>query len=136
MGFLSRLFGRKPVPPIRLAPPIPPFEDIVGMMYDKDLTGFVDSVVQVIYSADKTKRFVLLRSERGFYTFDYQEICVFDEEEWQYVCRGENPLPAMWESRTTQVGLYDSLENMRKDICTTPEYRCYFEEKEDLPEDE
>ena len=79
MNFFSRLFNKKKRDSV---PPIPPFSEIVEMMYDKSLSFSEDlQLVKVIYNEEKTKRFILLKSVNGYYKYTYEELCLFDEEE-------------------------------------------------------
>ena len=78
---------------------IPPINEIADALYDKQLSFTDYEVVEVIYSSDKTKRFIILKSTNGFYKYTYEEICVLDEDEWKYCCNYENAYPAFWETR-------------------------------------
>lgn len=78
---------------------IPPINEIVKTLYDKQLSFTDYEVVEVIYSSDKTKRFIILKSTNGFYKYTYEEICVLDEDEWKYCCNDDNAYPAFWETR-------------------------------------
>ena len=61
MNFFKRLFQKeKP----KKFPAMPPWVEIVKMMYDKSLDAFVDEVVRVVYSADNTMRYVVLKDEK------------------------------------------------------------------------
>ena len=64
MNFLTKLFKKKPVVEI---PPRPSWETVVEMMYDKHLDAFSDEVVKVIYSKDRSMRYVVLKDEKGFF---------------------------------------------------------------------
>lgn len=78
---------------------IPPIEEIVETLYNKQLSFTDYEIVKVIYSSDKTKRFIILKSSNGFYKYTYEEICVLDEDEWKYCCNDANAYPAFWETR-------------------------------------
>ena len=78
---------------------IPPREEIAETLYDKQLSFTDEKIVKVIYSSDKTKRFIILKSSKGFYKYTYEEICVLDETEWKYCCNYENAYPAFWETK-------------------------------------
>ena len=41
---------------------IPPINEIADALYDKQLSFTDEKIVKVIYSSDKTKRFVVLKS--------------------------------------------------------------------------
>ena len=68
--------------------PRPSWSETVSIMFDKQLC-YADEVVDVIYAPDKTKRFVLLKSDKGYFRFVYEELHPFTEEEWMYVSRGK-----------------------------------------------
>lgn len=76
---------------------IPPIEEIANALYDKQLSFTDEKIVKVIYSTDKTKRFIILKSTNGFYKYTYEEICVLDADEWKYCCNDDNAYPAFWE---------------------------------------
>lgn len=78
---------------------IPPIEEIVETLYNKQMSFTDEKIVKVIYSSDKTKRFIILKSTNGFYKYTYEEICVLDEDEWKYCCNDANAYPAFWETR-------------------------------------
>ncbi len=61
MNFFDRLFKRKSKVSI---PPMPSWETIVEIMYDKHLDVFSDEVVKVIYSKDSSMRFVVLKNKK------------------------------------------------------------------------
>ena len=76
-----------------------PIEEIAEALYDKQLSFTDYEIVKVIYSSDKTKRFIILKSLNAFYKYTYEEICVLDEDEWKYCCNDANAYPAFWETR-------------------------------------
>jgi hypothetical protein len=78
MKWLKSFFKKKTV-----APPIPPYDEIVKSLYDKEL-NYSDSlkICRVIYSNDKSKRFIILESNKGFFKYTYEEVCVLDELDW------------------------------------------------------
>ena len=77
-------------------PAVPAWETIVEMMYDQHLDVYTDKVIQVIYSKDKSKRYVILQDENGFLTYQLEAIYQYDPDEWQYIASNKNALPAMW----------------------------------------
>ena len=78
-------------------PPMHSWETVVEMMYDKYLDAFSDEVVKVIYSKDRWMRYVVLKDEKEFFTYQLEAIYQYDEDEWKYICSHDNVLPAMWE---------------------------------------
>ncbi len=98
------------------------------MMYDKGLSTFCDEIAEVIYNRDRTKRFVVLKSINGYYKYAYEELYAFDEEEWMYIGRQPDALPAMWMEPNSWQGtsLYFNYDETLKEIRVTPEYKTYF----------
>ena len=62
-------------------------------------------------------------------------ITSFTEEEWMYVSRSGDSLPAIWEPSGSRHGtsLYATLEDTWKELKLSPEYKMYFQQK-DYPE--
>ena len=80
MYFFKRLFQKKKPKEV---PAMPPRAEIVEMMYDKCLDAFADEVVSVVYSIDKTMRYVVLKDEKELVTYQLETIYQFDEDEWK-----------------------------------------------------
>ena len=85
-------------------PPMHSWETVVEMMYDKYLDAFSDEVVKVIYSKDRWMRYVVLKDEKEFFTYQLEAIYQYDEDEWKYICSHDNVLPAMWEPAISGMG--------------------------------
>ena len=126
MSFFKRLFQKeKP----KEVPAMPPRAEIVEMMYDKSLDAFAEEVVNVVYSLDKTMRYVVLKDEKGLFTYQLEAIYQFDEDEWKYICFHNDALPAMWEPFPGVAGksLFENEEELLKEMKEEPEYKQYFE---------
>ena len=79
MKWIKSLFKKKS-PTIA---PMPPYDEIVKSLYGKDLSySDATKIRKVIYSKDNSKRFIVLESNKGFFKYTYEEICVFDELDW------------------------------------------------------
>lgn len=97
MKLIKSLFKKKE-PTIA---PMPQYDEIVKSLYDKDLS-YPDTtkIRKVIYSKDNSKRFVVLESNKGFFKYTYEEICVFDELDWNshfgYI---DGIKPGWWEPK-------------------------------------
>ncbi len=111
----------------RSAPPIPPFEDIVKMMYDKDLpTSKKYKIVKVIYNKQNTKRFILLEGER-YYKYLYQELCLCNQNEWEYVYHHGVTCPAYWEPCSIlSNSFFHSREQAMAELQQEPIYKRFF----------
>lgn len=126
MNFFTRLFQKeKP----KEVPAMPPRAEIVEMMYDKYLDAFADEVVSVVYSIDKTMRYVVLKDKKGLFTYQLETIYQFDEDEWKYIRSHNDALPAMWEPFRGFVGnsFFENKEELLKEMKEEPEYKQYFE---------
>lgn len=123
---LSNLFHKNPAQ--NPLPTIPQWEEIVSMMFDKGLDSFCDEIAEVIYNREQTKRFVILKSANGYYKYAYEELYAFDEEEWMYIGRQPDALPAMWMEPNCWQGtsFYFNYDDTLKEIRVTPEYQTYF----------
>lgn len=101
--------------------------ELAEIMYNKGMS-FCDEVIDVLYSTDKLKRFVILRNDRGLYKYLYEVVEPFDEEEWKYIGNSEDALPAYWitTKEFDDISFYDSVEAVMKEIRVHPEYIEYF----------
>lgn len=128
MSLFSKIFSKRKNSAV--IPQIPPFSEIVVMMYDKSLSFSEDlQLVKVIYNEEKTKRFILLKSVNGYYKYTYEELCVFDEEEWMYICNQENAFPAWWapKDRSFAYSFFGTEEEALSMLMQEGEYRQYFD---------
>lgn len=125
MKFFQKLFQKKKAPQI---PPTPSWEAVVEMMHDKYLDVFSDEVVQVIYSKDRSMRYVVLKNEAGLLTYQLEAIYQYDEDEWKYIWSDNDALPAMWEPYKGIYGksLFKNTDDLLKELKSEPEYLLYF----------
>ena len=125
MNFFTKLFKKKSKEEIS---PMPSQETVVEMMYDKHLDAFSDEIVKVIYSKDRSMRYVVLKDEKDFFIYQLEAIYQYDEDEWKYICAHDNALPAMWEPFRGIVGksVFENIDELLKEIKTEPEYKQHF----------
>lgn len=125
MNVLEKIFRKKSR---RDVPVMPTWETIVAMMFDQHLDGYADEVVRVIYSKDKSKRYVILKDDNGFFTYQLEAIYQYDPEEWRYIASNKDALPAMWEPLhgITGKSIFENTEELLKEMSTEPEYQQYF----------
>ncbi len=99
------------------------------MMYNKHPDAFSDDVVKAIYSKDRSMRYVVLKDEKGFFTYQLEAIYQYDENEWKYICSHGNALPAMWEPFRGFVGksVFENIDELLKELKAEPEYKSYFQ---------
>ena len=125
MNFFSKLFKKKASAE---TPPMPAWETVVEMMHDQQLNFIANEVMEVIYSIDGTMRYVILKDERGFFTYHLEALRQFDEDEWIYFGSQDNALPAAWDSfgGIKRISLFDTIEALKKELQAEPEYNQYF----------
>jgi hypothetical protein len=125
MNFFVKLFKKKQKTAIT---PMPCWEAVIELLYDKHLDAFSDKVVEVIYSKDRSMRYVVLKENNGLLTYQLEAIYQFDEDDWRYICSNDNALPAMWEPFRGIVGksFFESMEELREEIENEPEFKQYF----------
>ena len=109
----------------RIVPPMPEWNEIVEMLYDKNL-DFLDSTVEkVIYSKDKSKRYVVLKSDKGFFTYRLEKIYQLDEEEWSYRCSFDLT-PAFWQDVDNgSKSIFSTLEDALNELKQEAEYKFF-----------
>ena len=107
---------------------MPPWETVIEIMYDKHLDAFSNEVAKVIYSKDRSMRYVILKMDNGLLTYQLEAIYQIDEDVWRYICSSDNALPAMWEPfrGIDSKSLFESMEELRKEMMNEPEYKQYF----------
>lgn len=125
MSIFNWMFRRKPQRDIL---PMPSWNIIIEMMYDKHLDAFADEVIDVMYSRDHSMRYVILKGDNDLLTYQLEAIYQFDEDEWKYICSHDHALPAMWEPfrGIVRKSFFESIEELRKEMESEPEYKQYF----------
>ena len=111
--------------------PLPSWPEIVEMMYNQPpfVSPYVDEIIKVVYSADREKRYIITRNRNyGFYQFQMEQLCAWDDEEWLYISHDPNALPAMWHSFGYSGGSFFGTEqDAWNELVSTPEYKEYFD---------
>lgn len=108
---------------------MPEWDKIVEIMYDKNLDSYADDIIKVIYSKDKSKRYLLTKNIDGLYKYSFETIIQYDIHEWQYMGSYENALPAMWVPTIddNHHSFFESEADALKELNTEPNFRRYFE---------
>ena len=126
MSLLDKLLPKKPAIVHR---EMPSWEEIVAHMQGKELSFFADTIVRVIDSKDHAKRVIILRSDHGYYKTVYEEIRVWDEDEWNYFYNDPDGYPAYWEPVDSSINtksFYGTEEDAIQAITESHEYKMYF----------
>ena len=104
---------------------MPEWNEIVEMLYDKNLDFLDLTVEKVIYSRDKAKRYVILKSDKGFFSYRLEEIYQLDDEEWSYRCSFDLT-PAFWqEVDNGSKSIFSTLEDALKELEQEAEYKFF-----------
>ena len=125
MTWFKQLFSKKsnkqPVPPI------PPMEEIIEHLYGEPPKLSDGEMIRVIYSIDRTKRFFIFKSAKGFYKYTYEEICVYDELDWEYFAFVENAYPGWWEPKGAEgYSFFGTAEEALTALKSESTYNLYF----------
>ena len=118
---LFRIFRKEKA----VVPKMPEWNEIVEMLYDKSLDCFDDEVVKVIYSNDKATRYIVLKSDKDFFTYRLEKIYQFDEEEWSYRCSFDLT-PAFWQDVDNgSKSIFSTLEDALNELKQEAEYKFF-----------
>lgn len=74
----------------------PSWEQVVEIMYDKQLEVYDEKTIKVIYSKDKSMRYVITQGEDKFIRYRLERLYSL-EEEGEYIADQKDALPAIWE---------------------------------------
>ena len=109
----------------RVVPEMPEWNEIVEMLYDTNLDFLDLTVEKVIYSRDKAKRYVILKSDKGFFSYRLEKIYQFDEEEWSYRCSFDLS-PAFWQDVDNgSKSIFSTLEDALNELKQESEYKFF-----------
>lgn len=109
-------------------PPLPTLTEAASVMSDRGLDFSPDEVIDVLYSGDRTKRFVILKASYGCFKYVYEELRLFDRDELAYFSDQPDAVPGYWALSGCFGGasFYADSESVLNEIRRTPEYRAYF----------
>lgn len=135
MGIFKKLLGsrgkkKKAVAPRRR---IPTWDEVVESMYGKAL-AYADEVVDVIYSADKSRRYVVLKSDVGYFTYISEHVCALDEDELNYF-PDDSELGYWLPENDGAKHIFDTYERAKSELQREPEYIRYFVSRDDIDDE-
>ena len=108
------------------------WNEIVELLYGKQLDYADRQIVDVIYSPDKARRYVITKDEMGFLRYGLEQIVLDDEDTLLYFPPSDEP-PAYWnpDFSDKSISIFDDIKSVMRDLKAQPEYKTYFEKKED-----
>lgn len=115
---------KKQKTPADTSPAIPSWEEAVRLMQGRQL-NYVDEVARVIPSRDLSRRFVLLRSDKGFCKVCYETLVPYDDEGSSFGTY-EHPAVYWLDEGIGPVSLYADEETALRELESNPEYIKYF----------
>jgi hypothetical protein len=83
---------------------------------------FCGQVEEVLYSRSGEQRFVVLKEERGYYTYVFQVLV--EAEDMAYF--HPEKIPALWQEKDIGKSVFASREEALKQLFFEPMYREYF----------
>ena len=107
------------------------WNEIVELMHDKELN--YNGIVDVLYSIDKAHRYVIVEDDDGYLSFAFEKIELDDEDILDYFPPSDEP-PAYWTidyQASRSISIFDDINNLMRELKSQPEYKIYFEKKED-----
>ncbi len=107
-------------------PSLPPWEDIVKIMHDKNLTRNAE-IIKVIYSKENDRRVVIYRTNHNVIKYDFEQLFPWDEDEWFYYCNDEDALPGFWNLDGCGSSMFSCEEDAVEQIISEPWYGEFFE---------
>ncbi|MDE6028724.1 MAG: hypothetical protein K2F90_00175 [Clostridiales bacterium] len=107
-------------------PKVLPWDEIVKIMYDKDFRAPDDcEIIDVVYSYDKAHRYLILKSNDGYFRYQYEYLIAYDEDELIYF--GDDS-PGYWLPHTlSPCPLFNDMTILMRELKAEPDYKTYFE---------
>lgn len=101
------------------------WDEIVRIMHDKFAQYVDQEIVDVLYAHDNDKRIVILKSEKGYLTYEFEVLQAVGEDEMKYCADWD--IPAYWE---IQDGggkpIFNDMKILMKELETTPQFKAWF----------
>ena len=110
---------------------LPSWPEIVETMYKQSPSVSPDAeLVKVIYSADREKRFYITKNLKyGFYQYQMEQLCPWDDEEWLFVSEDPDALPAEWTGFGNSGGsFFGTAQEAWYELVNSPEYKSCFDQ--------
>ena len=103
---------------------LPSFEETVELMQYKGLLYVDYEVLNVLFSNDKQHRFVIVKSNKGFLSYNFETL--FYDEDLFYIAG--DTLPAYWSPSSSKIKpVFGDIEALMREVKSTPEYKSYFD---------
>ena len=85
-------------------------------------------IIRVAYSADLEKRLLITRNRAsGCFQYAIERLYVWSDEEWLFLSKTPDALPAMWErTGDGETSFFGTEQEIWSALACTPEYRLHF----------
>ncbi len=122
--FFLRLFSEKPEADDSV---VIPWEKAVEMLYDKQLDTF-SQLIKVIYSKDKSMRYVVFKDDRGLLSYELEAIYPYDDNANKTVRMCGDEVSAYWTTYEVRKGnsFFDNQKELLAQIESEHEFKQYF----------
>ena len=95
------------------------WDEIINTCYDKQLSGFGNHVVKVIYADNKAERAIVLQKRDTLYCIALEKLYAYDDDELEYF-----DLPAYWDPYVTRMNsIFDTKERAIEEVMLTPPFK-------------
>ncbi len=102
-------------------------------MYGRAL-AYADEVVEVIYSSVKSRRYVVLKSDVGYYTYISERLHARSEDELNYF-PDDSELGYWLPENDGAKHIFDTYEHAKAELRSEPEYIRNFIVRDDIDGD-
>ena len=110
----------------------PPRQEIVETMLQQPPASLPDSeIIRLVYSADREKRLIITRDcLRNCFRYVVEKLHMWSDEEWLFLSKTPDALPAMWErTGDGETSFFGTEQEIWSALACTPEYRLHFGEE-------
>lgn len=102
------------------------WNEIIEIMQDKGLQRVDDEVIKVLFSTDKTHRCIIIKSNKGYLSYVFENLIAFDEDELCFL--SPDALPAYWVPRGGGLKpIFSDMDSLMRELKSEPEYKLYFD---------
>ncbi|MBQ3128623.1 MAG: hypothetical protein IJC13_06260 [Clostridia bacterium] len=103
------------------------WEKAVEMLYDKQLDTF-SQLIKVIYSKDKSMRYVVFKDDRGLLSYELEAIYPYDDNANKTVRMCGDEVSAYWTTYEVRKGnsFFDNQKELLAQIESEHEFKQYF----------
>lgn len=102
-------------------------KEIADAVQHEDLHGGCGKVVNVLFSADKTRRCVITEKDKGYLSYSFEKLEEYDEDELRFFPKGTSPY--YWVPVScAQNHVFDDMDILMRELKADHEYKLCFDD--------